>query len=774
MHVLELKNIGKIYATEEAVSVGIRGVNLSFGLGEFVVITGQSGSGKTTLLNVIGGMDSFEEGELYIHGEPTSHYTREEWDRYRERWTSFIFQDYNIIESFTVLENVELALMDIPDRKERRSQAMEFLERVGLHAQANQKGSKLSGGQKQRTVIARALAQNRPIILADEPTGNLDSESACEVMRLLYKLSDDKLVLVVTHNFEDVASYATRGLRIYDGTVCEDRRIEVARSCALESGERQNEVQTIGENEEETQVAKEQQSAQTKTTKGHGWRRFADGVGLGVSIFRSRPSVSVFLCLLMIVAALGIFLFTGALGKMVRATLYEDPYLFQPKDGRLVVVKKDGSVIREEELQALGARYGARKVLSNDVLCDAGDLLSWEKFVADPEWRLADVNDLPFGITSEQDYGEPSIGRYPQSPSECLLYLPYSLQDCYGRDTLLIENIRQNGLTYAIVGVKYYTDNHQIGQVVLTEEGYRINSALAAVGTSLAGTLTQVLEDGQTLSGGSMAPVQYSFALEPGKVYVRPDTLVAVEKELVKGYRVNIVRSEEPLDWTGEIYKDVRAFTSISENVICEYDGESNFSVAIVMNPYTLLDVMERYEAEHNTQSSLFFENNAAMESVAEQVGTTEYLALPSSTKYVSSESSFSEQMPRGVMLALLWVAMLVFFGVFVCVCARSAMDAFAKDVAIMRSMGVDAGVIRVGVYVRMLLVAIPAVVVIPTVASVVYRTTAGNRALLYLYPVHYVLLFVGLLLLTIVVVHRQLRYIFETVARQALRGGHQ
>ena len=206
MALLVLKDIGKIYVSDGNVAVGIRGVNLSFDRGEFVAITGKSGSGKSTLLNVISGMDSYEEGELFIEGAPTSHYLQPEWEEYRERYISFIFQDYNIIESFTVLQNVELALMHIEDKKERRKRALELLDRVGMTSHIRQKGSKLSGGQKQRTVIARALAKDSPIILADEPTGNLDSATSAEIIELLREVSKDKLLIVVTHNFEQVAA----------------------------------------------------------------------------------------------------------------------------------------------------------------------------------------------------------------------------------------------------------------------------------------------------------------------------------------------------------------------------------------------------------------------------------------------------------------------------------------------------------------------------------------------------------------------------------------
>ena len=139
MSLLKLQDIGKIYVSENSVAVGIRGVNLEFDIGEFVAVTGKSGSGKTTLLNIISGMDTYEEGELYIQGEGTSHYSQADWEIYRQKYISFIFQDYNIIDSFTVLQNVELALSDIESRSERRKRALELIDRVGMTKFKNHK-----------------------------------------------------------------------------------------------------------------------------------------------------------------------------------------------------------------------------------------------------------------------------------------------------------------------------------------------------------------------------------------------------------------------------------------------------------------------------------------------------------------------------------------------------------------------------------------------------------------------------------------------------------
>ena len=200
---IQLKNVSKFYYSKGMIASGISKVNLTLDKGEFVVITGESGSGKTTLLNVISGLDSYEEGEMYIDGKETSHYLASDFEEYRKQYIGNIFQHFNLVNSYTVYQNVELILrINGYSKADRKRRIAEILQRVGLAAYAKTKVSKLSGGQKQRVSIARALAKDTDIIVADEPTGNLDSESAAGIVELLSAISRDKLVIVVTHNFE--------------------------------------------------------------------------------------------------------------------------------------------------------------------------------------------------------------------------------------------------------------------------------------------------------------------------------------------------------------------------------------------------------------------------------------------------------------------------------------------------------------------------------------------------------------------------------------------
>jgi len=220
---IKLINVSKFYQTENQIAQGLRKVNLEIGLNEFVAITGESGSGKSTLLNVISGIDTYEEGEMLIDGEETSSFTKTEWEEYRRNFVGFVFQNYNLIDSYTVLENVEAAMILMNYSEEtRRQRALEIIARVGLSNHLHQKASKLSGGQKQRVVIARALAKDTPIIACDEPTGNLDSESGKQIIALLKEISENKLVLIVTHDFSEVEKVATRKIRMFDGEIVED------------------------------------------------------------------------------------------------------------------------------------------------------------------------------------------------------------------------------------------------------------------------------------------------------------------------------------------------------------------------------------------------------------------------------------------------------------------------------------------------------------------------------------------------------------------------
>lgn len=224
---LKLENVSKFYYNKGMITSGFTKVNLELKIGEFVAITGESGSGKSTLLNVISGLDSYEEGEMYINGKETSHYSEKDFEDYRRKYIANIFQSFNLINSYTVYQNVELVLLLNGYKKhEVKKKILDIIDQVGLTKFKNTKVSKLSGGQKQRVAIARAMVKDTPIIVADEPTGNLDSESAKEVIEILRKVAKDKLVIIVTHNIEQIEQYATRIIKMHDGRIIQNTEIK--------------------------------------------------------------------------------------------------------------------------------------------------------------------------------------------------------------------------------------------------------------------------------------------------------------------------------------------------------------------------------------------------------------------------------------------------------------------------------------------------------------------------------------------------------------------
>ncbi|MCL2406960.1 MAG: ABC transporter ATP-binding protein, partial [Defluviitaleaceae bacterium] len=220
---LTLKNINKDYNIGDITVHALKDVNIEFRKSEFVAILGQSGCGKTTMLNLIGGLDRYTSGDLTVNGMSTQKFKDADWDIYRNRRVGFVFQTYNLIPHQTVLANVELALtLSGVSKAARRKRATDVLKSVGLADQLYKKPNQMSGGQMQRVAIARALVNDPEILLADEPTGALDSETSVQIMDILKEVAKERLVIMVTHNADLAEKYSTRIIRLLDGNVIDD------------------------------------------------------------------------------------------------------------------------------------------------------------------------------------------------------------------------------------------------------------------------------------------------------------------------------------------------------------------------------------------------------------------------------------------------------------------------------------------------------------------------------------------------------------------------
>lgn len=766
MSLITLKDVGKIYVSEGNVSVGIRGVNLSFDKGEFVAVTGKSGSGKSTLLNVISGMDSYEEGELFIEGQPTSHYLQPEWEAYREKYVSFIFQDYNIIESFTVLQNVELALMHIDDKRERRRRALDLIGRVGLTSQLRQKGSKLSGGQKQRTVIARALAKDSPIILADEPTGNLDSVSSREIIELLREVSRDKLLIVVTHNFEQVEHHATRHVRIFDGAVESDH---VLRPAAVPP--------------ERTDAVPEKKESKKKSERARRRKNRRNGVTLGRSIFTSKPKLSLFLCLLMIVGTLGVFSVTSMCGGA--AALFTPYHMFEHIDGRLVVAKQSGGVLTDEEIKAISEKYGAKDSMRFDILLDAGNtdgisLPPMESTSNRPKYLKATY-------TYGKDYGDGIVGRYPETADEVFLYLPVYLQPIVGKDSLKVQGVFAASMSLKLVGVKYYYDNNLTAECLFTDEGFRVATAmhyLASLQNGRNNSIYATVKAGGFEQRVELKNLIPSFDMPADKVYVSSRDYANTVNNL-KGYG-NVstsvsfeARYERYNYYSGmdgsEIKTFGRTFTEAELTNIAptftDYFGYDTQS-ALIISDELLCEIAESVLRESYKQVSFFFEDDAAARAAVGGLRDEGYIAVVSDTTYEPDAILALVSVAGGFMMAFMWVITVVFLAFFINLCTGRTLGAFKGDMAIMRSMGIQVKVIRIAMYVRMLLSLIPAFIMVAAMAVLIFTTPKFNEYFTYLYAWQYALIFLGMIIITVRVTHKQIRKLFGESVKKALKGG--
>ena len=465
---LKLENIGKIYDSGDILTVGIRGINLELDYNEFVTIEGESGSGKSTLLNVIGANDTYEEGELYFNGEPTSHYSESDWEKYRERNIAMIFQDFNIIENLTVLENVELALLRMEDLKERRRIAKELIDRVGLTKQMNQRGSKLSGGEKQRTVIARALAKDSPIILADEPTGNLDVKASKEVAALLKEVSKDKLVIVVTHNPEFFKQYATRRVRVYDGKISEDRVIE-----------------------HPAPVSADAHTEEVHTTK---MQNFKNTLHIGVLNYKSRPKFTAMMTFALFICAITLFLVIAFFGQSLiqptTTTLDETGVT-----GKVILSNKDNEITQELLDEVAGETKAGFFILDRELsefsvnIPKTGNMLQsyevtclyspYEHNLKAGEAVLVIPNSLSGDAeTVKSAFMNAGIGLYDISVNKTLnadgvyLYLGYDDLNEYGEKMQALYSTMKLGTSETVVYTFEANETLLLGQVNLVNSNY--------------------------------------------------------------------------------------------------------------------------------------------------------------------------------------------------------------------------------------------------------------------------------------------------------------
>lgn len=546
---LKLENVSKIYYTNGIVATGISKVNLELNIGEFVVITGESGSGKSTLLNVISGIDSYEEGEMYINGKETSHYTEKDFEEYRKKYIANIFQSFNLINSYTVYQNVELVLLlNGYKRKQIKKKVLDIIDKVGLTKFKNTKVSKLSGGQKQRVAIARAIVKDTPIIVADEPTGNLDTKSAYEIIELLKNVAKDKLVVIVTHNIEQVEKYATRIIKMHDGRMIQN-----------------TEIKNINEDSKITQA-----SGKNITIPN----QYRLGIRNTFNIF------SKFILLFIVFTFMSVaFLAEYSAFKLVEHSTEESSgYSANLRDiskERILINKQNREPFTEDDYNKIKQLSNIDYIVEDDISLDTEFILRNDTL--NTYGYIKDINNFKGNI---------DIGRMPENDDEIILKankddytITQMLDETLNSEFSLQKSYREGDTikTVKIVGIQYNENN------TIYDRTFYVSNEVKKVVRSY---VHNQYSDMKTLLNDKY--VQYNIEtsenVEPGTAIVNDDLKYQFKNNKIINQNINISVSniyyEDNIDLT-----ITKTFTKSNLKKLTGYTDYSYYQNAIIINP---------------------------------------------------------------------------------------------------------------------------------------------------------------------------------------------
>ena len=640
---INLKNVSKFYYSKGVIATGFTKVNLKFKIGEFVAITGESGSGKSTLLNVISGLDTYEEGEMYVEGRETSHYIEKDWENYRRKYIGNIYQNFNLINSYTVYQNVDLILsLNGISRKNRKKTILDLLKRVDMLSYKNTKVSKLSGGQKQRVAIARALAKDVPIIIADEPTGSLDKASATSIIQLLKEISKDKLIIIVTHNYDQVEDYVTRKIVMHDGRVLEDKKLK--------------EIEDVDYSLEQYQYKN---------------ICFLEKLRLG---FRNTFNILPKFLLLFIVYSFVVVALMGEYsffkeGEYISSRSWYTNVFMDRDQHRIVFHKNDRSAFSEEEIDTIRKMDNVEHLVLNDFILDTE--YSYED-ANDGSWYGSLLRPLDMLIQDEQ-----ITGRVPEADNEVLLegskddYQMYQADSLIGREYHFYDPAKgeiDKSKTYVVVGIRMKKDNEEYSEYTKL---YVSNSVLEAMQYSAHQRYSSFTYDFYNeiirFSGTPyylrMVPNHW---VEAGTVFVsedeqyRCDKFNCVDKNITITAK-NIYYEDTKTFRTAKVYnkKNVGWILDLPDYNSNRYDEEYNG--VIYVNP-------EDYNSFFNKgtyQMSVFVKDLTKLDDVADALEAMNYHTLKLKDTLVEETISKIVRIAK-IIVTLIFVVVLFFISYFI------------------------------------------------------------------------------------------------------------
>ena len=739
MGIIKLENVSKYYYSKGVIASGFTKINLEFNNCEFVAITGESGSGKSTLLNVISGLDSYEEGEMYINGQETSHYSEKDFENYRRKYISNIFQNFNLVNSYTVYQNIELVLLlNGAKKRESRARVIELIKKVNLYKFRNTKVSKLSGGQKQRVAIARALAKDTPIIIADEPTGSLDSRSAKAIIKLLSEIAKDKLVIIVTHNYDQVAEYVTRNIKMHDGKILEDRIIR-------------NDVRKLD-----------------SAPVDYRDLTFFNKIGLGIrNTFNILPKFFLLLAVyLFIVVALMAEYSSFKQARYLSSRSGYNSYFVDTSDKRIIIKKNDNSTISDLEYEKIGKMPDVSRVVKNDLLIDKTVSLNNDNFY------------LYGSVDSLDNLGKKlSVGRMPAEDNEVVVvgspddyYLKNSSelfkQDLYVVDDTTGDTDKSTNLK--VVGIVYdknksYSSDSKIyfSDKMLEKFRLSINLEYSKVKVLFLDKYHDV--DNTTKD----FKVIFNEKVKDGEVYIPSNLNQECKNENCVGNTISI--------FVDNIYFN----DSINVNVSKTYSKENMKSILNIDNYednlgtiYISVNDYNRLFNKGNYQSSVYVKNVDAIDSAASILKKDGFTTLKIKDTMISDSSSEVTKI-ISVIVTIALIITLFFISYFVIKIILKSRQVYYSTI---RMLGASVGVSMSLVIIELLNVAYIAYLtflyIIYLNSQKVIKVGFINTILKYLKFSDYAILFVIVSFISILISLKYSQKLFKSSAIKTLKEG--
>ncbi|MDY2994233.1 MAG: ABC transporter ATP-binding protein [Baileyella intestinalis] len=783
-HMIELRRVSKFYSNRDTVSTGFSKLDLTLDMGEFVAITGESGSGKSTLLNVISGLDTYEEGEMFVGGEDTSGFRPVDYERYRKQYIGNIFQDFNLVNSYTVYQNVELSMLLCGiDKETCKKKIPELLELVGMTKYTRTRASRLSGGQKQRVAIARALAKDAPIIVADEPTGNLDSKSAAIVMEALHKISREKLVVIVTHNYDQVEPYVSRKITMHDGRIIEDTRTR-----ELENEQPAGEQGRAGKHSENFEIkgGKQPSGNMTCGTK----------MMLGVRNTFNLPAKFILLLLVYMFAAAAVL---GGYSS-TRSSLHEtdllgyNPYFSYTAPDRIVVAREDRTPITQEDINKLKSTTGVKKVIQNDIGLD--NSIGLETDQADIRGAVYNLSES--GLTEKKLFA----GTMPEGDNDvvCQFDTAYAQSSkelkadpskilgsefyCYRFNSddparPVPQKLRVTGILFVDSSK---SKNSQINMETGNSRIYVSDNLASQLNMNKIALASDITVDYNGMkvktSAGQGIPVIVSDRVPAGKAYISQDQLSYFAKEPGSDIPAESSVIGKPLNLTAKnmfFQKDVsltvgKIYTEKTIDSVLGYkkDDYPSYSQSVFVNSADYNNLF----SNGNYQVSVMVKNELDAGNVAHLLRKDGYKVIPLKDARSDYTGGFSFVIKLMTMGGFIIEMVVMFFILYAVV--RLIMKSRNSYYSTLRILGATRGdtamILRIELVLMMIIASAVDMLGLMLVKHGVIHSSTISGLIAFLTVKDYLLLFAGLLLMSILIAARYSAKLFRKSAMSAYR----